>query len=86
MRDDAGMFPVSNCLIFAFHLKLDINPIFIMRSFSHTLEQLNDVSYLNQEMLENVDIVPAEQLKNCAINVSNRSKKYEIFEMFSIEL
>ena len=36
-------------------------------------------------MLENVDIVTADQLKGCAISVANKNKKYAISDMFSTE-
>ena len=84
--DHCEMYPVSCCLIFVFHPKINIDRIVIMRSFSNFLNQLNDISYLNHEMLENVNIVTAKQLKDCGIAMSNKTKKYSISEMFSTEL
>lgn len=61
--EDSGMYPVLFCLIFAFHPKLNLGRIVILRSFSHTLEQLNYVSYLNIAMLENINTITSWQLQ-----------------------
>ena len=43
-----------------------INPDrkFVVRTFNHTFEQLNEVSYLSNEMLEFFDPVAAKQLRD----------------------
>ena len=55
------MYQTSYSLIFAFHPKLQLNRIVIARSFNHSLEQLNDVSYLTDEMLHDFDPIIAIQ-------------------------
>lgn len=63
-------------LIFAFHLKLQLDGKVIIRSFNHSLEKVNDVSYLTDEMLQNLDPIIARQLKfNCDILKKLSSKK-----------
>ena len=49
-------------------------------------EQLTDVSYLNKEVLENIDLFTAKKFKDFAIAVFNKRSKFSIFEMFSTEL
>ena len=44
------------------------------------------MSYLSSDILENIDSVTAEQLKDCTINVNQRKEKYVIGEMCSTEL
>lgn len=51
------MYQVSYGLIFAFKPKLDIDRIVILRSFQHTSDQLNDISYLKCEMIDELDPV-----------------------------
>lgn len=61
--DDCTFYPVSYAFVVAFHPKLDIEKIFVVRSFKHTLEQLNDVSYLADEMLPYFDPITARETK-----------------------
>lgn len=49
-------------------------------------EQLTDVSYLNKEVLENIDPFTAKKFKDFAIAVFDKRSKFSIFEMFSTEL
>ena len=63
---DSQMYPIPYCLIFVLYRKQNIDRIVVLRRFSYTLAQLNDVSYLTAKMLENVDMITAEQLKDCA--------------------
>ena len=67
--DDEEMHPVSYCLIFAFHPKLDIDRIDVVRRFQHTLDELNDISYLKSKMIDEVDPITANQLKDCMMKV-----------------
>ena len=55
--DIEEMYQVSYGLIFAFKPKLDIDRIVILRSFQHTSDQLNDISYLKCEMIDELDPV-----------------------------
>ena len=63
LMNKPGMCPISYCLIFAFYQKLKIDRIVVMRSLSHLLERLADVSYLNKKMLENMDPIAEKQTK-----------------------
>ena len=61
--EDEEMYPVSYCLIFAFHPKLDIKRIVIFRSFQNTLDELNDIIYLKSEVIDKRDPITVNQLK-----------------------
>ena len=84
--DSEEMYPISYCLIFAFHPKLDIERIVVVRSFQHTLEELSDISYLKPEMIDEVDQVTTNQLKVCVSKVFNKKEKFLFSKMFSYEL
>ena len=43
-------------------------------------------SYLNKEMLENLDQVTAKQRKDCAVSAFNKTTKFAFSEIFSTEL
>ena len=44
------LYLVSYAFVIAFHLSLNIEKIWVVRSFNYTFEQLNDVIYLKDEM------------------------------------
>ena len=46
--DDSCLCLVSYAFVVAFHPKLSLEKIFVVRSFNHTSKQLNDVGYLFQ--------------------------------------
>ena len=76
--EDVEMDQMFYSLIFAFHLKLQLDGKVIIRSFNHSLEKVNDVSYLTDEMLRNLDPIIARQLKfNCDILKSCLQKKLQ---------
>ena len=76
--EDEQMDQIFYSLIFAFHLKLQLDGKVIIRSFNHSLEKVNDVSYLTDEMLRNLDPIIARQLKfNCDILKSCLQKKLQ---------
>ena len=81
--EDSEVYPVSYCIIFAFHPKLNIDRMVILRRFGRTLDQLTAVSYLSSDILKNLDSITAEQLKDCPINVSKKKNKYAISEKFA---
>ena len=68
------MYQVSYCLSFAFKPKLDINRIVILKSFQHTPDQLNDISYLKSEMIDELDPVTLNQLIDYAFNFYEKTK------------
>ena len=49
------LYPISYAFAVPIHPKLNIEKIYIVRSFNHTFDQLNDVSYLPDEMLPYFD-------------------------------
>ena len=55
-------------------------------AFNHTFEQLNDVSYLSNEMLKFFDPITAKQLRDCVRAVFDKKERYSLIEMFSCEL
>ena len=64
--DDVEMYLILCCLFFfAFHSKLDIEQIVIVKSFQHTLDELNDISYFKSEMIDEVDPIIANQSRDC---------------------
>ena len=70
----------------AFHQKLNLNEILIIRSFNQAFEQLNDVSYLTGEMIHYFDPATVRQLKGCVKFVDGKKEKYSLSKMFSCEL
>ena len=84
--EDATLYPASYAFLVAFHPSLNIEKIPIVRSFDHTFEQLNDVSYLSDEMLPYIDLITTSQLRDCAAAVFNKKEKYSLIKMFSCEL
>ena len=79
-------YPVSYSFVVAFHPCLNLENIFVVRSFNHLFESLVDVGYLSEEMLPYFDPVTASQLKHCAITVFNKKERFSLSEMFSCEL
>ena len=49
--EDSTLYPVEYAFVVAFHPDLNIEKIFVVRSFNHTFEQSNDVGYLSDEIL-----------------------------------
>ena len=72
--------------VIAFHPSLNIEKILVVRSFNHTFEQLNDVSYLRDEILPFIDPITTRQLRDCAAAVFTKKQNYSLSEMFSCEL
>ena len=70
--DDCTLYPASYAFVVTFHPKLDIEKTFVVRNFNHTLEQLNDISYLANKMLPYFDPITAWQLRDCALAVYNK--------------
>ena len=84
--EDATLYLVSYALVVAFHLSLNTDRTFVMRSFNYTLDQLNNVGYLLNEMLPYFDSVTAGQLRDCVKAVFEKKHKFSLSEMFSCEL
>ena len=84
--NDKNMYPISYCQIFAFHPKLNIEGIVIFKSYHQTKEQLLGASHLNEKVIQSIDSITLNQLKDCMVNVFNKKSKSAISEMFSVEL
>ena len=80
------MYPVSNAFAIAFNPSLNLDQISILRCFNQTFEQLNDISYLSEEMLKFLDPIIAKQLRDWAEAVYEKKESYSLIEMFSCEL
>ena len=84
--EDRTLYPVSYAFVVAFHRCLNIEKIFVVKSFNHIFEQLNDVGYLSDEMLPYFDSITARQLRDCAQAVYAKKERHSLSEMFSCEL
>ena len=81
------MYPVSYCFLVAFHLSLDLNKItVVLRSFSDSFEQLNDISYLSDKVIRYFDPITAKQLQACADDVLKKKNYISLMEMFNFKL
>ena len=72
---NATLYPVSYAFVIALHPSLNIEKISVVRSFNHTFEQLNDVSYLKDEMLPFLDPITTRELRDCAAAVFIKKTK-----------
>ena len=63
------MYLISLCLIFVFYAKLNIHRIVVYGSFQQTQNELFDLSHLKEKMLQYVDPITLNQLKDAAINI-----------------
>ena len=77
------MFVVSYVLIVAFHQALNLNRIIIQRSYSHSLEELTTIKYLNNDQIKFIDLQILNQ--DIAIDVSKRKCKNAMGQMFCVE-
>ena len=50
------MFVVSYVLIVAFHPALNLDRIIIQRSYSHSLEELTTIKYVNDDQMKFIDL------------------------------
>ena len=84
--EDATLHPISYAVLIAFHPALNIEKMSVVRSFNHTFQQLNNVSYLKDKMLPFIDRITTRQLRGCAAAVFTKKQKYSLSEVFSCEL
>ena len=80
------MFVVSYTLIFAFHPTLNLNRVIVQRSFGYSLLKLRTEDYPTEHQLEFFDKDLINQLKDCAINLSERRCKNAVAQMVPVEL
>ena len=81
--EDCTLYAVSYAFAVAFHPKLKVERIYVDRSFNHTFDQLNDVSYLSNEMLLYIDPIAAGILRDCVLAAHNEKARFSLTEMFS---
>ena len=79
------MFVLSFVLIVAFHPALNLDRIIIQRSYSHSLEELTTIKYLNDDQMKFIDLQMLDQLKDTAIDLSKRKCKNTMGQMFCVE-
>ena len=72
------MFVASYVLVVAFHQALNFNRIIIQTSYSHSLEELTTINYLNDDQMKFIDLQILNQFKDITIDVSNRRCKNTI--------
>ena len=58
--EDCSLYPVPYSFVVAFHPCLNLEKIFVVRSFNHSLESLIDVGYLSEEMLPSFDLITVD--------------------------
>ena len=85
-KSEKNMYPVSYCFIVAFHPSLNLERITVLRSFNDSFEQLNDISYLTDEMIRYFDPITAKQLQGCANDVYGENNYFSLMKMFNCEL
>ena len=68
--------------LFCTPLWLNLDRTFVVRSFNHTFEQLNDVSYLSDEIIPYFDPITVRQLRDSSQAVFEKREKFSISQMF----
>ena len=63
------MFVVSYVLIVAFHPVLNLDRIILQRSYSHSLEELITIKYLNDDQMKFINLQILDQLKDIATDL-----------------
>ena len=80
------MYVVSYCFIIAFHKSYCLNKITVLRSFNDSLEELADISFLLNEMLEFKDPVTTSQLLSYIQKVISKKSHLALMGIFCCEL
>ena len=70
----------------SFHPKLDIERIVIFCTFQQNQDQLFYLSHLKDQMLEFVDPITLNQLKDTCLKIYNKECLFALLEMFSVKL
>ena len=63
------MFVVSYVLIVAFHPALNLDRIILQRNYSHSLEELITIKYLNDDQMKFINLQILDQLKDIATDL-----------------
>ena len=60
-----NMYTISYCLIIAFNPSFHLSNITVLRSFTDTIEEVGDVSYLADNVLRHGDPITTKQCSKC---------------------
>ena len=71
-----NMYTVFYCFVIVFNPLFHLNKVTVLRSFTDSVEELADVSYLKEEMLRHRDLVT--QLLGCVQNAASKKKRFFI--------
>ena len=80
------MFGVSYVMIVAFNPELKLNRIVIQRSYAHSIEELTNLNYFTQEQISFIDHTLLKMTKHMAFDVSKRTCKNSMRQMFCIKI
>ena len=83
---DPKMFVVGYYQIYTFHPSLNLDKIFIFRSFQQGPEEIYDLNHFREKHISYFDKVTFNQLKDAATAVLAREKSFPLSELFSVEL
>ena len=76
--ENRNLYAVSFVIVFAFHLDLpQIDRVIIECSFGHSLQKLNDLSYLTCDQLEFITREQIQQLKCLRVWFTKKRKKFQ---------
>ena len=64
---------------------LNLNRIIIQRNYSHSLEELTTIKYLNNDQMKLIDLQTLNELKGIATDISKRKCKSTMGQMFCVE-
>ena len=73
---------MSYCQIYTFHPSLNLDKIFIFRSFQQSLEEIYDLSHFTQEHIAYFDKVTFNQLKDATTAILAREKSSSLSDFF----
>ena len=75
---------ISYCMIFTSHPNLKMERIVIYRSFQQNQEELSDLNHLKERMLQYVDSVTLNQLKDAGIKVHEKNQVLPCLKCFQL--
>ena len=73
---------ISYCIVFAFDPKVNIDRITVYRSFQQKLEERFDLSHLKKQMIQHIDQVTLNQLKDAGLKVHEKKSSFALSEVF----
>ena len=79
------MFVVPYVITITFHPALNLDRIIIQRSYVHSIDQLTSLNYFSDDQMKFINLEIIRQLKNIATDVSKRTCKNMMGQIFCIE-